>query len=101
MTASRSATMNGATSANSTAVCPCSEVMLRLRIVSARARIAASERASEGVGDETELAGDAESERAERADDREGDQRQHNAVLRHRLAVLARGGGAENAVPVA
>src|SRR2546423_15715706 len=103
ITASRSTTMNGATSANSTAVCPCSEEMRWRRrvIVSVRTRRSGSEGASEDVRNGAELARDREREDTDRPDDGECDQRQHDAVLGHRLAFFALSCGAEEAVPIA
>src|SRR2546421_183232 len=103
ITASRSTTMNGATSANSTAVCPCSEEMRWRRrvIVSVRTRRSGSEGASEDVRNGAELAGDGERQSAERGDDADGDHGQDDAVLGHRLTLLALSCCADEVVPVA
>src|SRR5689334_5797873 len=106
MIASRSTTMNGATSANSTAVCPCSEVMRRLVFMrrcdgGQAGGESFSDGAREGVGDEAELAVDCECQRTERHRDGECDQREKDAVLGHRLRFFAPNACAEKLVPQA
>src|SRR6059058_1004568 len=57
------------------------------------------ELASEHVRDVAELPGDGESQSAERGDDADGDHSQDDAVLGHRLTLLALGSGAEQIDP--
>src|SRR5258708_23890741 len=51
--------------------------------------------------DSAELSGDGECEGSERHDHAERDHGQHNAVLGHRLALLAHSVSAQNGIPVA
>src|SRR5437762_3081985 len=54
---------------------------------------------SQDVRDAAELPGDGESQSAERGDDADGDHSQDDAVLGHRLTLLALGSGAEQIDP--
>src|SRR5438094_2179009 len=67
----------------------------------ARSRNVVLELASEHVRDVAELPGDGKSQSAERGDDADGDHGQDDAVLGHRLTLLALSCCADEVVPVA
>src|SRR4051812_20586430 len=80
---SRKTSRSGRTRANSTADWPCSD------LTSARVRIFLSSDRPDRGRDRPELAADREREQTERGERTDDDDDQHDAVLGHRLTVLA------------